>query len=268
MLAQERLIQKVKEQAAADSRVRAVLMYGSFTQGCGDKFSDVEFYIYIENDAFTEFDREMWVAAVHPFYRFFFNEFGTQVAVFTNLVRGEFHFCTQDGMEKIATWVSMGYFPHPDAMCLFDRDGSLARHLQVLRQPAEEGGLQESAQFVADNLINNMVFGVNVLNRGETARSLELLWYVQRYFLQLVRLMDGNMDHFINPTKNLEREIDEAVYENYRGMTAPLNAGSLQQAYSAALRNFSGLKDGLEQKGIVVQMPDALLNGLKGLLGE
>lgn len=47
MLEQEKLIEVVKEKGRANPHMEAIWMYGSFTQGGGDAYSDVEFYLYL-----------------------------------------------------------------------------------------------------------------------------------------------------------------------------------------------------------------------------
>ncbi len=45
MLIQEVMIERVRELCHADRRVTGAFMYGSFTLGEGDEFSDIEFYV-------------------------------------------------------------------------------------------------------------------------------------------------------------------------------------------------------------------------------
>ncbi|HYN89578.1 MAG TPA: lincosamide nucleotidyltransferase Lnu(B), partial [Ardenticatenaceae bacterium] len=47
MRLQEEMIARVRQLCHADERVVAALMYGSFTKGEGDGFSDIEFYLFI-----------------------------------------------------------------------------------------------------------------------------------------------------------------------------------------------------------------------------
>ena len=61
MLLQEKMIQTVREKAEADARVTGLLMYGSFTQGAGDEFSDIEFYVFVEDGGFDAWDRGEWI---------------------------------------------------------------------------------------------------------------------------------------------------------------------------------------------------------------
>ena len=41
------LINEFKKKSIEDCTISAVLMYGSFIKGEGDKFSDIEFYIFL-----------------------------------------------------------------------------------------------------------------------------------------------------------------------------------------------------------------------------
>lgn len=47
--------------------------------------------------------------------------------------------------------------------------------------------------------------GINVLKRGEYARSLELLSQLQKNTLQLIRMAEKNADNWLNMSKNLEK---------------------------------------------------------------
>jgi hypothetical protein len=60
--------------------------------------------------------------------------------------------------------------------------------------------------------LKKILLGMNVLRRGERARALEWLWYVQRYLLQLIRINERKTDRWVNPTKNLEHDIKDETY--------------------------------------------------------
>ncbi len=91
----------MREQCAAEARLDAALMYGSFTQGSGDEWSDVEFWLFFDKDALTNIDRDSWCEGISPALLTVENEFGTHVAIFESLVRGEFHFAATSAIEAI-----------------------------------------------------------------------------------------------------------------------------------------------------------------------
>ncbi len=235
MLLQEQLIMKVKELGGQTPGVNAIMMYGSFTQGSGDAFSDIEFYIFIEDESYKSFSSKAWVAGICPFYIHLINEFGTEVFIFENLVRGEFHFLPVTDMPIIETFAAVGFFPDVNAMCLYDKNNTLKQHLSVLKNSMIERNSAESIESVINNYFNAILFGINVLKRGETARSLECLWYVQKYYLQLIRLEENTTDHWVNPTKCLEDEILAANYQRYQKCTSDLNENNLRSAYKELL---------------------------------
>lgn len=258
MLEQEVLIQGVKEKGQSDPRIEGIWMYGSFTQGCGDAYSDVEFYVFVQDGALAALDTERWIAEVHPIYTHFINEFGTEVVVFKNMVRGEFHFHTASEMQMIDGYRGAIYEPDIGAMCLYDKSGALYTHLQALRGP-DPTPIEEKAQFAVDNMINNLLFGSAVLKRGEIARSYELLWYVQRYYLQLIRIVTKGMAHWLNPTKALEQEVTTGYYNAYVRCTAQFSAQSIHNAYAAALNNLREIIPQLNAQGAALQDYTALL---------
>lgn len=242
MLQQETLISAVKAQCQADERIKAALMYGSFTQNCGDAFSDVEFYIFVANESFEDFDTKAWIAGIYPLSLHLFNDYGTEVVVFENLVRGEFHFLPQKSMDIIESFRTVGYFPDLDAMCLYDESGELKKHLAVLGAYEPKRDTTENIHSTIDNLINQWLMGVNVLKRGEAARSLECLTQAQKYHLQLIRLQEGSVDHWVNPTKRVEEEISPESYQAYANCTAALDRESLSRAYFNLLKNVDRLQ--------------------------
>jgi lincosamide nucleotidyltransferase len=92
MIPQEAMITRVRTLCVQNMQILAALMYGSFTRDEGDQFSDIEFYMFLREDDLRQLDPAAWVSQVAPLVAYFVNEFGTGVALFSNLVRGEFHF--------------------------------------------------------------------------------------------------------------------------------------------------------------------------------
>src|SRR3712207_3665848 len=89
MLQQEVMIEKVRELCQRDGRLVATLMYGSFALGQGDRFSDIEFYLFFADEALESLDEEAWVNQIAPADLYYVNEFGNGTAIFEDLVRGE-----------------------------------------------------------------------------------------------------------------------------------------------------------------------------------
>ena len=62
MLEQEIMIERVRELCGQDERLVATLMYGSFAQGEGDRYSDIEFYLFFRDEVLDGIHEEAWVA--------------------------------------------------------------------------------------------------------------------------------------------------------------------------------------------------------------
>ena len=118
-------------------------MYGSFTKGEGDAFSDIEFCVYLDEATYSAWDAPAWVAQVAPVALYLTNEFGTGTAIFENLVRGEFHFEPAADMGQIRAWKQDAGFPAAEAMLIVDRSGELTEHLQYISGPGPERGRAE-----------------------------------------------------------------------------------------------------------------------------
>lgn len=235
MLLQEKLINKIKETCENDPRISACMMYGSFTKGEGDQFSDVEFYIFLNNTDIQKFESSEWIGDIAPYDLLFFNEFGSEVAVFSNLIRGEFHFLPESEIEIIKTFKDSGVFPDTESMFIYDRSGKLKGCLDYLKGEGPERMTEYNVNSAFNNYVNAWLMGVNVLKRGEIARSLECLTYVQKYVLQLLRVREKNVERWLNATKNLEGDLSEEAYSEYVSLTSRLDRKELGEAYLNSL---------------------------------
>lgn len=125
---QREMITRFREVCRGDARVSGALMFGSFTTGEGDAFSDVEFALFIRGDAFEGFGHRAWRDAVSSVAAYFPHDFGHHTALFENGVRGESRFMRARDVSVVPSWRGSGRFPSPDAAVLVDRTGELSRH--------------------------------------------------------------------------------------------------------------------------------------------
>ena len=66
MLPQENKIEKVRQISERDESLVSALMYGSFALGQGDRFSDIEIYLFFEDGALESLGEEAWVGQIAP----------------------------------------------------------------------------------------------------------------------------------------------------------------------------------------------------------
>ncbi|WP_019394238.1 hypothetical protein [Priestia filamentosa] len=245
MLIQERIIQNVKNKCIEDESVSACMMYGSFTKGEGDQHSDVEFYIFIRDQNINHFNSRHWISEVNAADLIFYNEYGTEVVIFSNMIRGEFHFLPESKIEIIKSFKSTGVFPNPESMYIYDSTEQLQPLLEELGGSGPERMTHENVNFAFNNVVNAWLMGVNVMKRGELARSLEILTQVQKYMLQLIRVKEKTVERWLNSTKNLEADISVQSYHDYVSITAKLRECELKTAYKNALKMVEKLHNNL-----------------------
>lgn len=248
LLKQKKLIASVKQYSESDERISACMMYGSFTKGEGDQHSDVEFYIFLKDDMVPNFDSTKWLYEVAPYSLLYKNEYGTEVVVFENLIRGEFHFLSEKEMNIIPSFKGSGYIPDTKAMFIYDETGKLEQYLSELDGARPNRLTEENVNFLLNNFSNLWLMGINVLKRGEHARSLELLSQFQKNILQLIRVKEKNADNWFNMTKNLEKEISHENYEKFRKTTARLDEHELLEAYRNSLFLVMELQSNLKKQ--------------------
>lgn len=243
MLIQNKIIQSVRDKCIADEFVSACMMYGSFTKGEGDQYSDVEFYIFIEDDKMEKFSSRHWVSEVYPIHLIFYNEYGTEVVIFSNMIRGEFHFLPVSKIEIIKSFKPTGLFPDPESMYIYDSTEQLKPLLDDLGGAGPDRMTDENVNFAFNNFVNAWLMGVNVMRRGELARSLEALTFVQRYILQLIRVKENTVERWLNSTKNLEEDISTESYKDYVSITSKLKENEIKLAYKNALNIVEALNE-------------------------
>lgn len=243
MLPQKQLIESVKTAVLADARVEAALMYGSFTQGEGDEYSDIEFYLYLRDP--EDFDLRAWLEAnVAPVLLLHTNQFGTPNAIFDGLIRGEFHVERESAMQNVLDWP--GRDVNVDAMLVKDETGELRAVLETLRErgekrPPPEAEIQERI----DQLLNDFTFGSGVLLRGERMRALDHLSWIQRQLMRLARLSENSRNR-LAPQRAFEREITPHIYARLEATVRPLS--ELEQSYAEAWRLAQDLLDILRER--------------------
>ena len=260
MLQQEAMIERTRSVCREDERLAAAMMYGSFAQGQGDGFSDIEFILFFRDEELEVLDQKEWVSRISPVGLYFVNEYGNGTAIFDNLVRGEFHFDRASDIERIVgeSMRDADWLPSLEDTLILDRTGELAPRLREIVGPPPERDTPGQIRFVCDCFVNWFVFGANLFARGEMARSLDLLGIVRDRLLQMVRVLEGSTLHWFNSAKFLETEISSTSYTRYAACTARLDREELRQAYLSAWEWGRALIASLGERYSVVP-PTALL---------
>ena len=260
MLQQEAMIERVRELCEDDERVVATLMYGSFALGQGDRFSDVEFYVFFDDESMEGLEEEAWVAQIAPLSLYYVNEFGNGTAIFENLVRGEFHFEATSNVGLVDAWKS-AWFPSQESAVLVDKNGQLSGRVGRLVRPPPDLDTPEQALFLCRSLMNWTLMGANLLERGDYARAEAILALVHGHLLQALRLVEGKSANWLSPTRRLEEDVSASSYERYRACTAALEAEQLARAYTSTWEWGRELIGKLAAR-YALELPEALLDKL------
>ena len=267
---QEAMIERVRRVCREDERLSAAMMYGSFAQGGGDEFSDIEFILFFRDEELGSVDQEEWVSRISPVELYFVNEYGNGTAIFDNLVRGEFHFDGASEIEEIVgeAMRDTDWLPSLEETLVLDRNRELTPRLRTIVGPPPGRDTPEAVRFSCNAFVNWSLFGANLLARGELARALDLLGMARQRLLQMVRVLEGATVHWHNPTKSLEQEISEASYARYAACTARLDADDLRRAYLAAWGWGRELMASLDQRHHAAPPPERLLRRIDRRLDE
>ncbi len=228
-------IARLRELAEAEPRLEGVLLYGSWTLGEADAYSDIEAYLYVRDAHADAFDGVEFVGRLAPLKLAYTNMYGILAVVFDDLMRGEFHVVAAGaGIDEVPTWRGMVHLPDPGAAVLLDRSGRLTAAARRLADPCPpEPG--PTAQQLTDELANWTLMLAHVLGRGETARAHALLHtVVAPQQLQLCRLLRGATTHWLTPSRALEQDLPAADRDRYTATTAPAVLPAVRTAARAS----------------------------------
>jgi lincosamide nucleotidyltransferase B/F len=260
MLPQEDMIERIRQISEGDESVVSALMYGSFALGQGDRFSDIEVYLFFEDGALESLGEEAWVGQIAPLDLYYVNEFGNGTAIFEDLVRGEFHFEAASNVGLVDTWET-AWFPSLESAVLVDKTGELSSRVRRLVRRPPDLDTPERALFLCRSLMNWTLMGANLMERGEYARAKAFLTLVHGHLLQALRLVEGKSDNWLTPMRKLEKDASAYSYERYRTCTAALDTERLVHAYTSTREWSRELMRELATRHTVA-LPEALLEKL------
>ncbi|MBR7830707.1 nucleotidyltransferase domain-containing protein [Actinospica sp. MGRD01-02] len=253
------LIERVKAVCRADPGLDGALMYGSFAKGEADEHSDIEFWLFFT--ARGRPDPAEWCARIAPVSYLIRNEFGAHVAIFPQLVRGEFHFASVSHYGSLSTWPERG--APVDRMIVVDRSGRLERLLRALPErvstPAAPG---DAVSEYCDRFLNWVVLAYHLVERGELLRAWDALGHVQRHLLWMARLADRETAHWLTPSRAAEAELPPRTIEALVAATSAADLDGLRAALRAALAEGRRCWE-----AIGAPVPDALIEEISAALG-
>ncbi|MFF3543224.1 nucleotidyltransferase domain-containing protein [Streptomyces platensis] len=261
-------IARLRQLAQADARLEGVLLYGSWTLGEADAHSDIEAYLYIQEEHLADFNGPAFLEQLAPLKLAYTNMYGILAVVFDDLMRGEFHLTAAGpGIDEVPTWQGMVHLPHPDDAILLDRTGRLthaARQLAEFRPPQPVA----TARQLIDELANWTLMLAHVLARGETARAHALLHTViAPQQLQLCRLLRDSTAHWLTPSRALEQDLPAADRDRYTATTATARQHDVRTAACNSWRWSRNLAAEAADRW-TINLPHELHEQISSLLNE
>ena len=231
---QREMIQRVRALCTADRGLDAALMYGSFAKDEADEHSDIEFWLFFNPRARERLDPAAWCARIAPVSHVLVNEFGAHVAIFPQLIRGEFHFVTDAHIPAVALWPERG--APVGSMLVLDRSGRLEPVLRALPERAEPWQAADAQTQHCDRLLNWLVLAWHLVERGELLRAWDALGHAQRHLTWMARLAENATGHWLTPSRAAEHELSPAALAGLTTATSGATEPELRAALSAALR--------------------------------
>jgi lincosamide nucleotidyltransferase len=253
--AQDRLDAAIKDALRADDRVVAALAYGSRVKGDDDAHSDVEYWIVAQGD----WTVEGLVQDIEPPLSLCLNEYGSDVAIWPGLVRGEFHAIRPDELHLIAGWPQRGA---PVARMVI-KDDPAGRLAETLASLPEQMPLPASAASVCERFANWLVMGWHLLQRGERERGRLVLGLAREALLAMARLRYGATQHWLSQETRFEIELPAHFVVRLRQVTDHDLAGlwSVGRQLWLELGDLEGF---VLSSGLVAEIDEAVARGVIG----
>ncbi|WP_037913530.1 hypothetical protein [Actinacidiphila yeochonensis] len=267
MLFQEELIARVRRACAADDGLDAALMYGSFAAGEADQYSDIEFWLFFAPERLAAIDPHAWCSAIAPLTYGLLNEYGSYVAFFPGLVRGEFHFAAAEDIARLADWPARG--APVERMVVVDRRGALEPALRALPQrfDAPVDRPAEALAEYCDGFANWLLLALHLTRRGEHLRAWDALGHLQRHLVWMARLAERSAGHWLTPSRGAERELSPTTLAELRAATGAATPEALPEVLRHAFRLGVRLWRDIAARGGRT-VPAALVEELAAALGE
>jgi lincosamide nucleotidyltransferase len=209
VLRQEEIIASVRSVCASTPSLDAALMYGSFAQGVGDAYSDVEFWLFFSGPALGAVEPLEWLALIAPYEHAVVNEFGAHVVFYPGPIRGEFHFASAADIASVASWPARSA-PVAD-MVICDRTGALTAALSSLPAAAAVPSSASEVAELCGRFANWLVLAHHVRARGEALRTQDALSHVRRHLLWMARLSTGRVDTWLTPSRRAETDLPPTI---------------------------------------------------------
>ncbi|MBV1852677.1 hypothetical protein [Catellatospora tritici] len=230
MLPQDHMMARVRELCQADDRLVAALTYGSFAQGTGDAFSDIEFWLFFADPSTV--DPRAWIDRVGGVRHVVLNEFGSHVAFLPGLIRGEFHFAAAADITSVTTWPARS--APVDRMIVLDRTGALRQALTSLPDQPRLPETADEIEQLCGRFANWLVLAHHVRRRGELLRAVDALSHAQRHLLWLGRLADRSTEHWLTPSRCAESDLDADTITALHATVPTADPADIDRAIAAA----------------------------------
>jgi lincosamide nucleotidyltransferase B/F len=229
VLRQEEIIASVRSVCASTPSLDAALMYGSFAQGVGDAYSDVEFWLFFSGSVVSgpvlsepgmsgpvssdpvlgPVEPLEWLALIAPYEHVVVNEFGAHVVFYPGLIRGEFHFASAADIGSVASWPARSAAVANMVIC--DRTGALTAALSSLPTAVAVPSSASEVAELCGRFANWLVLAHHVRMRGEALRAHDALSHARRHLLWMARLSTGRVDTWLTPSRRAETDLPPAV---------------------------------------------------------
>ena len=221
------ILRKVIQKSRNDREVISLISYGSYTRDDFDKFSDIEFYVFIEDKAYENFDSNEWFKEIYYVENSYLNIHGITEVVFKYGIRGEFHFLPYSkAKEELNRWKGTVLIENITKTLLVDKRGELKDIISSVIHNGLVFNKEETVEELINNFANGTIFEWNVLQRKDLFRAYTLHFQNLHNLAKLISIKYNHTEHFYSP-RLLETFLSKDDLKNFRECFPQLEINSL-----------------------------------------
>jgi len=221
------ILQKLLQVSKSDKRIISVVSCGSYTRDDFDKFSDIDLYVFVDDDHFKNFDSEKWLESAFPVQFSYVNSHGVMEVVFKYGTRGEFHFLPySEAKNEIDGWKGEVFIKDADRTLLIDKKNELRESIIEIAETGIVEDRKKAIDETVNEFANGIIFEWNILQRKDLFRSYTLHFQNLHNCARLISHKYNRIEHAHSP-RLLETFMDGADFSRFKECVPRLETDSL-----------------------------------------
>lgn len=231
------LLNRIVDTAKKNESIQGLVCYGSYTRDDFDKYSDIEFYLFIEDGAFQGFDFNNWLSDIEKPVSIFVNGSGVTDVLFSDWLRGEFHIRPYSKHKELEGWIGVIDIGEIERTVLVDKKGEIKPIIEKVIELPIKFDFNSYLDGLVRAFADGIIFEWNVLMRRDLFRAYTLHFESTMRLARLLYMLKGETKHIYSP-RLLEVILHEHEYSDLMNTLPQLDFESLRTSLEKTFKIF------------------------------